>query len=197
RDLHSFPTRRSSDLITAKKPTASARISTRSSWSGHAKRCATTSSTWISAKDAATYASAHCTSLRCFRRAMNSVMRRSFCGATAGYRHRNRNQRRFVFGVLIQQSLEPRIMADRIPGGVDPQHHGRVKGADDGHGQCLFEQRHGEVGAVGLGVQAGKSWHRARTVYVIVGTSHHRLRSDDGGQTSGNVAKAQFGVGDI
>src|SRR6185437_595522 len=76
RDLHSFPTRRSSDLITAKKPTASARISTRSSWSGHAKRCATTSSTWISAKDAATYASAHCTSLRCFRRDRKSVIHR-------------------------------------------------------------------------------------------------------------------------
>src|SRR6185437_8096428 len=56
-----------------KKPTQIAMINRRSTESGQPKRCATTSSTWISANENATYAIAHCTSLRCFRRAKNPV----------------------------------------------------------------------------------------------------------------------------
>ncbi len=57
---------------TRQKPTASARMISFSTRSGQPKRCATTSSTWISANAAATYAAAHCTSLRCFSRSQKA-----------------------------------------------------------------------------------------------------------------------------
>src|SRR5215475_6789284 len=43
--------------------------------SGQPNRCATMSMPWSSANAVATYASVHCTSLRCFRRCRNSLMR--------------------------------------------------------------------------------------------------------------------------
>src|SRR6185437_16040561 len=59
---------------TTKNPSTSASVMPRRTSSGQPNCWATTSAPWIRANANATYATAHCTSLRCFRRAMKSVM---------------------------------------------------------------------------------------------------------------------------
>lgn len=59
---------------------------------------------------------------------------------------RDRNHGGFASRVLLQQGLKAWIVADRIPIGIKPQHHGRVVAADAERGQRLGEQRYGKVG---------------------------------------------------
>src|SRR5439155_24378979 len=57
-----------------KNPMQAAMMSVRSIESGQEKRCATMSRPCMRAKAAATYATAHCTNLRCLRRCKNSFI---------------------------------------------------------------------------------------------------------------------------
>src|SRR5690348_14945445 len=61
----------------------------------------------------------------------------------------------FVSGVLFQQRLETRVVADRVPCGIKTERNGRMKGSVTWADKCLGKQRYGQVGAPGLRVQRG------------------------------------------